>query len=175
VESAAARGDAARFNLPRPLKGRPGCDFSFSGLKTAVRHAVEALPGDGVSATDAADLCAGFQAAVGDVLADRVKNAIALFRARQPEGGALVVAGGVAANQALRARLASVAADGGLALALPPPALCTDNAAMIAWAGIERLRLGMTDGLDASPRARWPLDPNAPPVTGSGFKKGHKR
>ena len=175
VESAAARGDGSRFDLPRPLKGRPGCDFSFSGLKTAVRHAVEALPGDTIWATDVDDLCAGFQAAVGDVLADRVKNAIALFRARHPAGGTLVIAGGVAANQALRARQASVAADGGLALALPPPALCTDNAAMIAWAGIERLRLDMTDGLDASPRARWPLDPDAPAVSGTNHKKGGKR
>ena len=175
VERAAARGDATRFALPRPLKGRPNCDFSFSGLKTAVRHTLEALPGDGVSARDADDLCAGFQAAVADVIADRTANAIAQFRERRPEGGTLVVAGGVAANQALRARLGRVAADAGLALAVPPPELCTDNGAMIAWAGIERLRLGLTDGLDTSPRARWPLDPSAPPVTGSGFQKGRNR
>ena len=175
VERAAARGEAARFNLPRPLKGRPGCDFSFSGLKTAVRHAVEALPGEAVSAADAEDLSAGFQAAVVDVIADRLGNAIAEYRHRRPEGGALVVAGGVAANRALRERLGRVAAAAGLDLAIPPPEICTDNAAMIAWAGIERLRLGLTDGLDASPRARWPLDPNAPPVTGTGFQKGKKR
>ena len=124
---------------------------------------------------DADDLCAGFQAAVADVIADRTTNAIAQFREHRPQGGALVVAGGVAANQTLRTRLGRVAADGGLALAVPPPELCTDNGAMIAWAGIERLRLGLTDGLDASPRARWPLDPNAPPVTGTGFEKGRKR
>ncbi len=175
VEAAAARGDAMRFDLPRPLKGRPGCDFSFSGLKTAVRHAVEALPGGEVKPRDADDLCAAFQAAVGDVIADRTANAIAEFRKRRPRGGALVVAGGVAANRALRTRLGRVAADAGLDLAAPPPELCTDNGAMIAWAGIERLRLGLTDGLDASPRARWPLDPDAPPVTGTGFKKGGKR
>ena len=170
VEAAAARGAPERFALPRPLLGRAGCDFSFSGLKTAVRHVVEALPGGVAGAADADDLCAGFQAAVGDVIADRTKNAIAEFRKRRPEGGALVVAGGVAANKVLRARLGQVAAEAGLDLAIPPPEHCTDNAAMIAWAGIERLRLGMTDGLDASPRARWPLDPDAPPVTGSGHK-----
>ncbi len=175
VERAAARGEAARFNLPRPLKGRAGCDFSFSGLKTAVRHAVEALPGGCVSARDADDLSASFQAAVTDVIADRVVNAIAEYRRRLPAGGALVVAGGVAANRALRARLGRVAEVAGLDLAVPPPELCTDNGAMIAWAGIERLRLGLTDGLDASPRARWPLDPDAPPVTGTGFQKGRKR
>ncbi len=170
VERAARAGDPARFALPRPLKGRPGCNFSFSGLKTAVRHAVEALPAGGLTKRAVADLCAGFQAAVADVLADRAANAIALFRRRCPQGDTLVVAGGVAANQALRARLAGVARDAGLRLVAPPPALCTDNGAMIAWAGIERLRLGLSDGLDASPRARWPLDPQAPPATGAGVK-----
>ena len=170
VERAARRGDAARFALPRPLKGRVGCDFSFSGLKTAVRHAVEALGAGRPGVRDAADLCAGFQAAVADVLADRARNAIAVFRDRWPDGDTLVIAGGVAANLALRARLAAVAGEAGLRLAAPPPALCTDNAVMIAWAGIERLRLGLTDGLDASPRARWPLDPDAPPATGAGVK-----
>ncbi len=170
VEQAARAGDAARFRLPRPLKGRAGCDFSFSGLKTAVRHAVEALAHDDLAERDVADLCAGFQAAVADVLADRTANAIRLFRERFAHGDTLVVAGGVAANQALRARLAEVAREAGLRLVAPPPELCTDNGAMIAWAGIERLRLGLTDGLDASPRARWPLDAHAPPATGAGVK-----
>ncbi len=170
VEGAAAAGDAGRFALPRPLKGRPGCDFSFSGLKTAVRHAVAALPAAALSERDTADLCASFQAAVGDVLADRTANAAAAFRERYPESGALVIAGGVAANAALRARLAQVATAEGLTFVAPPPELCTDNAAMIAWAGIERLKLGLTDPLDASPRARWPLDADAPPATGAGVK-----
>ena len=170
VESAAAAGDSDRFALPRPLKGRPGCDFSFSGLKTAVRHAVAALPPGSLSERDTTDLCASFQAAVGDVLADRTANAAAAFRERCPGGETLVIAGGVAANGALRARLAQVATDQGLTLIAPPPELCTDNAAMIAWTGIERLRLGLTDSLDASPRARWPLDPDAPPATGAGVK-----
>ena len=159
VEAAARAGDAARIDLPRPMHGREGADFSFSGLKTAVRHTIAALPPGPVSARDAADLAAGFQAAVADVIVDRSRNAIAAFRGLHPAGDTLVVAGGVAANQTLRARLAALAAAEGVRLVAPPPALCTDNAAMIAWAGVERLRLGLTDGLDAPARPRWPLDP----------------
>ena len=161
VETAALDGDPARFDLPRPLRGRPGADFSFSGLKTAVRLVAEALPPGAFAPGDLADLAASFQAAVGDVLADRTAHAIALFRARHPTALTLVVAGGVAANAALRARLGEVAASHDMRLVAPPPRLCTDNAAMIAWAGIERLRLGLTDGLDFAPRPRWPLDPHA--------------
>ena len=170
VEAAARRGDSSRFALPRPLKGRAGCDFSFSGLKTAVRQAAMSLPGAAPTATDVDDLCAGFQAAVADVLADRTGHAIDIFRQRCPHGDTLVVAGGVAANGALRTVLATLAGEHGLALVAPPPRLCTDNGAMIAWAGIERLQRGLTDGLDTSPRARWPLDPDAPPATGAGVK-----
>jgi N6-L-threonylcarbamoyladenine synthase len=161
VERTARGGDAARFELPRPLRGRPGADFSFSGLKTAVRLAAESLPPGDFAPADLADLAASFQAAVGDVLADRTAHAIAQFRARHPRASTLVVAGGVAANAALRARLSAVAAEHGMTLVAPPPALCTDNAAMIAWAGLERFRLGLTDGLDFAPRPRWPLDPRA--------------
>ena len=165
LEAAAAGGDAARFELPRPLRGRPGADFSFSGLKTAVRVVAEGLPpgpeGRGFAPRDVADLAAGFQAAVSDVLVDRTRNAITMFRARHPDATALVVAGGVAANRTLRARLTDLATVHGMTMTAPPPALCTDNAAMIAWAGIERLRLGLSDGLDFAPRPRWPLDPRA--------------
>jgi N6-L-threonylcarbamoyladenine synthase len=161
VELAAQGGDPARFDLPRPLRGRPGADFSFSGLKTAVRLAAEGLPPGAFAPGDLADLAASFQAAVGDVLADRTAHAIALFRARHPAARTLVVAGGVAANAALRARLSEAAAAHDMRLVAPPPRLCTDNAAMIAWAGIERLRLGLIDGLDFAPRPRWPLDPHA--------------
>ena len=164
IERAAARGTAGRFALPRPLKGRAGADFSFSGLKTAVRHAVDSLPtappGDGGDG-DVADIAAEFQAAVADVLADRTGNAMAMFRDRHDAAGTLVVAGGVAANAALRARLEHVAAADGFGFAAPPAWLCTDNAAMIAWTGIERLRLGLQDGMDFAPRPRWPLDPAA--------------
>ncbi len=172
IERAARAGDARRFPLPRPLAGRPGCDFSFSGLKTALRQQAQALAdaSGALAADDAADLAAGLQAAIGDCLADRTAHAIALFRARWPGGNSLVVAGGVAANAALRQQLAALAADRGLAFIAPPPALCTDNGAMIAWAGLERLRLGLVDGLDFAPRPRWPLDPAAAPAIGAGVK-----
>jgi N6-L-threonylcarbamoyladenine synthase len=160
-------GDPHRFMFPRPLKGRPGCDFSFSGVKTAVRTMVDEL--GTLSPTDVADLAAGFQAAVVDAIADRVARAIAQFQLSYA-GGALVVAGGVAANTALRAALNARAAGAGLPFIAPPLALCTDNAVMIAWAGIERLRLGMTDPLDVKARPRWPLDPSAPVRPGAGVK-----
>jgi N6-L-threonylcarbamoyladenine synthase len=169
IECAAREGDPGRFALPRPLLGRAGCDFSFSGLKTAVRQAIEALP-DAPGPRDVADLAASFQAAVADVLADRAAHALDLFRARYPGGGTLVVAGGVAANQTLRTRLEATAGDYGFRFLAPPQRLCTDNATMIAWAGIERLRLGLTDALDFAPRPRWPLDPTAPKAVGAGVK-----
>jgi N6-L-threonylcarbamoyladenine synthase len=159
LEAAALGGDAARFTLPRPLRGRPGCDFSFSGLNTAIRHTVDALPPGPLDARDVADIAAAFQAAVGDVLVDRSINAFAAFRDAHPATPpALVVAGGVAANKALRQQLADLCAREGARLVAPPLGLCTDNAAMIAWAGLEHLRRGETDGLDFAPRPRWPLD-----------------
>lgn len=162
VEAAARHGDPARFDLPRPMRGRRGCDFSFSGLKTAVRVARQELRE--FTDRDAADLAAGFQQAVADVLADRCAHALARFREAHGRPGPLVVAGGVAANAVLRARLREVAAAGETALLAPPPALCTDNAAMVAWAGIERLRLGLSDPLDFAPRPRWPLSELRPPA-----------
>ena len=164
VEQAARDGDPRRFALPRPMKGRPGCDFSFSGLKTAVRQTIEALPpgrDGGPTASDVADLAAAFQQAVGESTADRTRHAIAAFRDRHPTGDTLVVAGGVAANTHLRGVLQDLAAAEGLRFLAPPQRLCTDNGAMIAWAGVERLRLGMADRLDFAPRPRWPLDPGA--------------
>lgn len=157
VEQAARRGDPNRFALPRPLLGRPGADLSLSGLKTAVRLAAEKLPAP-VSGQDLADLAASFQAAVADLLADRLKNALALFQADHPSGRHVVIAGGVAANQALRARLQTLTDAAGLTLVAPPLKLCTDNGAMIAWAGLERLARGEQHGLDAPCRPRWPLD-----------------
>ena len=169
VQKAAERGDPARFALPRPMKGKPGCDFSFSGLKNDVRLLVESLPHP-LSDQDVADVCAAFQAAVADSIGDRTRRAIAQFTKEWPEGRHLVVAGGVAANSALRAMLERVAGQGGLTFLAPPLKLCTDNAAMIAWAGVERFRLGLTDTLDFAPRPRWPLDPAAPKARGAGVK-----
>ena len=154
VEAAAKGGNPQRFALPRPMWRKPGCDFSFSGLKTAVRQTVEKLPAQDAQAV--ADLCASFQRTVGGVLADRCANALSLA-----PSATLVVAGGVAANVYLRGRLETLAAQHGARLVAPPIRFCTDNGAMIAWAGIERLRLGKTDGLDFRPRPRWPLDPSA--------------
>jgi len=157
VEAAARDGDAGRFKLPRPLRGRPGCDFSFSGLKTAVRQAALDL-GDGITDADAADLAAGFQAAVCDVVRDRCRRAFECLESFT-DGGApvLVAAGGVAANISLRETLDELCAAEGARLVVPPVGLCTDNAAMIAWAGLERLRAGERSPLDFKPRPRWPL------------------
>ena len=137
--------------------GRPGCDFSFSGLKTAVAHEAARQGAGALPVQVAADIAASFQCAVADVLADRATHAMAMMRTRAPHAHVLVVAGGVAANAAIRAALASVADQHGFKLIAPPVRLCTDNAVMVAWTGIERLRLGLADGLDVAPRPRWPL------------------
>jgi len=158
VEQAAKHGDAARFAFPRPMLGRADANFSLSGLKTAVRN--EASRIETITPQDVNDLCAGFQAAVLESTADRLSVGLKLFRERFGAPTALVAAGGVAANQAIRAALDGVATTAGTKLVMPPPALCTDNGAMIAWAGAERLALGMVDGMDSAPRARWLLDAN---------------
>jgi N6-L-threonylcarbamoyladenine synthase len=160
VERAARRGDPTRFDLPRPLKGRPGCDFSFAGLKTAVAREVELLrrAGGAPTAADVADLCAGFQAAVADVLVDRTGRAMAHMGA---DGRRFVVAGGVAANAMLRARLKTLCDARGFDFHAPALKYCGDNAAMIALVGAERLAAGSCDGLDAPARPRWPLDASA--------------
>jgi N6-L-threonylcarbamoyladenine synthase len=159
VEAAALEGDPDRFPLPRPLLGRPTADFSLSGLKTAVRHAaIAAAP---LSRKDVADLCASFQAAVVDTVEDRLRVALGLYRKRGKSATALVLAGGVAANAAMRAALSRFAQQSGMPMVAPPLRLCTDNGAMIAWAGIEKLRLGRSDDLSAPARPRWPLDPGA--------------
>ncbi|HTW28436.1 MAG TPA: tRNA (adenosine(37)-N6)-threonylcarbamoyltransferase complex transferase subunit TsaD [Acetobacteraceae bacterium] len=154
VERLAAGGDPRRYAFPRPLLGRPGCDFSFSGLKTSVAQVVAAFPAGPLPAQAAADLAAGFQAAVADTLADRAAHALAMMTTARR----LVVAGGVAANAAIRTALQAVAAAYGRELVAPPPRLCTDNAVMVAWAGLERLRAGLVDPLSAAPRPRWPLE-----------------
>ena len=170
VERMALGGDPAAFDLPRPMRGHASLDFSFSGLKTALRRAAQAAAP--LSEGDVADLCASFQGAVADVLEDRVGRALGRFADEEGTGGAVVVAGGVAANRALRERLERVARAHGSRLVAPPLRLCTDNAAMIAHAGALRLAAGEA-GADLSPRPRWPLDADAAPRVGSG-RRGAK-
>jgi N6-L-threonylcarbamoyladenine synthase len=163
VEREAANGDPDRFTLPRPMLGRPKPDFSLSGLKTALRLEAERVAP--LTATDVADICASFQAAVVDVVVDRTRVGLKMFREEVGHPTALVAAGGVAANGAIRRALSRLAGEAGLKLVAPPLDLCGDNGAMIAWAGIERLRLGLTDDMTAPARARWPLgSPDPAPV-----------
>jgi N6-L-threonylcarbamoyladenine synthase len=154
LEAIAAEGDPKRFDLPRPLLRREGCDFSFSGLKTAVAQLVAGYDNSALPRQLVADIAASFQAAVADIMADRLAHALAML----PQAKAVIIAGGVAANLLLRTRLALVTGDRGRQLIAPPQRLCTDNAVMVAWAGIERLRLGLTDPLSTPCRPRWPLD-----------------
>jgi N6-L-threonylcarbamoyladenine synthase len=163
VETEARSGDPAAFDLPRPMLRRPGADFSLSGLKTAVRVEIQKL-GRAPRPADVANLCASFQAAVVDVIGDRTRAGLRLFREQLGPPKALVVAGGVAANQAIGHALTRLTTQVGVKLIIPAPALCTDNGAMIAWAGLERLRLGLTDRMDFAPRPRWPLDASASPA-----------
>lgn len=175
VEREAGNGDASRFRFPRPLLDRPGCDMSFSGLKTALlrtRDGVVAEKG-GLSGQDRADMCAGFQAAVMDVLAEKTRRALGAYLADAPAQPMLAVAGGVAANGEIRAALQAVCSEAGVAFTAPPLALCTDNAAMIAYAGLERMALGLVDDMTLSARPRWPLDRRAAPMLGGG-RKGAK-
>jgi len=176
VERAAIGGDPSRYPLPRPLLDRPGCDMSFSGLKTALlraRDGVVAANG-GLPVQDRADLAAAFQAAVCAILSEKSRRAIALYLAEDPDVPACAVAGGVAANAAIRAALQSVCAKGGVRFVAPPLAFCTDNAAMIAFAGLERLRLGLIDDLRLGARPRWPLDATAPAMLGGSDRKAAK-
>jgi len=169
IEREAAKGRAT-IALPRPMLGRPEPHFSLAGLKTALRREAEARAP--LSEHDIADLSASFQDAVADIIRDRTARALELYQERLgPEAQrALVVAGGVAANQRLKAALETVADAHGFRLVVPPPELCSDNAVMIAWAGAMRLSHGLVDELAAPIRARWPLDPGAPPAIGAGVK-----
>ena len=159
IEALARSGRPGKFSLPRPMIGREGADFSFSGLKTAVRQVVSDRGPLGDA--DRAGLAADFQAAVVDVMVDRIRSAIDRFRTEFGKLGSeptLVAAGGVAANRAIRAALQTICTQEGFSLALPPIELCTDNGAMVAWAGLERFACGSNDPLDYPPRARWPLE-----------------
>ena len=172
VEKAAKSGDPHRFDLPVPLKGADRPDFSFSGLKTALRRQATAL--GSLSEKDICDLCASFQNAALQSLDDRIARSLARYRSEIADTNpTLVVAGGVAANQAVRQMLENLCAQHGFSFLAPPMNLCTDNGAMIAWAGLEHLQAGHDQGMDDAPRPRWPLDDKANPIFGSG-KKGAK-
>ncbi len=155
VERAAAKGNPKAFDLPRPMLGRAGCDFSFSGLKTALRQLAAEKE---LSALFVADAAASLQAAIADILYDRARNAFRILGEENIKPTALVAAGGVAANSAIRTQLAKLANENRTPFTVPPATLCTDNGAMVAWAGVERLKLGLKDGLDFASRPRWPLD-----------------
>ncbi len=175
VQAEAEMGDPKRFRFPRPLLDRPDCNLSFSGLKTALMRMRDQIVAEkgGLTRQDRADLCAGFQAAVVDTLAEKTRRALAIYMEGNPATPTVAVAGGVAANTAIRAALQKVCAEAGATFTAPPLRLCTDNAAMIAYAGLERYRSGARDGLDLTARPRWPLDKTSPALIGSG-KKGAK-
>ena len=158
IEAMAKTGNPRRFALPRPMLGREGADFSLSGLKTAVRQVART---QSLDSTAEADLAAGFQAAIVDVLVDRTRAAMRRYIGEIGEGRVLVVAGGVAANRAIGLALAALCLQEGFMIRIPPPKLCTDNAAMVAWAGIERGALSLFDDLAIAPRSRWPLKETA--------------
>lgn len=175
VEREAAKGDPRRFAFPRPLLDRPGCDMSFSGLKTALLRARDGIVDEkgGLTRKDRADLCAGFQAAVAEVLGEKTRRALQRGKEELGAAPALAVAGGVAANTVIRAELETVAAEFGVDFIAPPLALCTDNAAMIAYAGAEMFQAGLRADMTLEARPRWPLDRKTPTLLGGG-KKGAK-
>ncbi|WP_439153647.1 tRNA (adenosine(37)-N6)-threonylcarbamoyltransferase complex transferase subunit TsaD [Yoonia sp.] len=175
VEAAAAQGDPNRFKLPRPLLNQPGCDMSFSGLKTAMLRARDGVIADrgGLTNQDQADLSAGFQAAVVDILTEKTRRALAEYLLLAPATRSFAIAGGVAANGPARSSLTALCAGLETDFFAPPLHLCTDNAAMIAYAGAARMQAGTVDDLTLSARPRWPLDDRAAPMLGSG-KKGAK-
>lgn len=177
VEKLAATGNETRFTLPKPLIGTTDCNLSFSGLKTAVRKIIETYAPDGdlahanIPAQDIADICACFQYTATDCLCRKLKRAISYFKQNYPLGKHLVVSGGVASNTYLREKLKTLALENNLTFAAPPIRFCTDNGVMIAWAGLERFKKGLTSSLDFKPRPRWPLDTNAPKAAGAGGVK----
>ncbi len=175
VEREAQSGDANRYPMPRPLLDRPGCDMSFSGLKTALLRARDSVVAEkgGLTLQDRADLAAGFQSAVAAILTEKSRRALLEYVALKPAKRSFAVAGGVAANSVIRAALMDVSAKLDTEFIAPPLALCTDNAAMIAYAGLERFAAGKSDDMALSARPRWPLDERSPALLGSG-KKGAK-
>ena len=174
VEEMAGMGDPDRFRFPRPLSGRQGCNLSFSGLKTAVGRSCENLRRDGaLDPRSIADLCAGFQRAVSDILAEKTATALEEFSDRIGRARDFAICGGVAANREIRSSLKAVCSERSIRFIAPDPALCTDNGAMIAWAGIERIHVGAKGDSDVRARPRWPLDSVSAPILGHG-KRGPK-
>lgn len=177
IEKLAAVGNDSRFTLPRPLMNSGDCNLSFSGLKTAVRKIIESYSPDGevehaiLPKQDIADICACFQMTATDCLIRKLESAIKYFRKNYPQGQHLVVSGGVASNTYLRNALKNLAHKNDLEFAAPPIRFCTDNGVMVAWAGLERYRLGYSSPLDFKPRPRWPLDEDAPKAPGAGGVK----
>ena len=167
IQRAASTGNANAIALPRPRKGTDDCHFSFSGLKTALAQKWQKT--EDKTPASCADFAASLQTAIADCLIDRTKRAMEIF-ARQTGSYQLVIAGGVAANIEIGSRLKKLAQDMSFELFIPPPSLCTDNAAMIAWTGHEYMALGLDSGLDFAPRPRWPLDADAPPPPGRGVR-----
>ncbi|MEL7106395.1 MAG: tRNA (adenosine(37)-N6)-threonylcarbamoyltransferase complex transferase subunit TsaD [Pseudomonadota bacterium] len=175
IEAAARAGDPAAVVLPRPLLDRPGCDMSFSGLKTALIREIEraTAPDGSLTARQQADIAAGFQSAVADILAEKTRRALDAYLTHRPTAPAVAVAGGVASNAMIRSALEQVAGQASVAFVAPPLELCTDNAAMIGWAGIELFQAGHSSDMTLAARPRWPLDPTKAGMLGSG-KKGAK-
>ncbi|MCC3861872.1 tRNA (adenosine(37)-N6)-threonylcarbamoyltransferase complex transferase subunit TsaD [Pseudemcibacter aquimaris] len=174
VEKAALNGDPKRFKFPRPLKGKPGSNFSFSGLKTAVLRARDEVVeenGGHLTKQDVSDLAASFQQALTETILNRVQNGIKEYLDTYPDAEPVfVVAGGVAANSAIKEKLAELCKEYNLTVKAPPMKLCTDNGAMIAWAGVEKFKRNEFADFDIGAVARWPLDPDAPPAVGAGVK-----
>jgi len=166
IEQMAAKGNAKAFELPQPLTDRPGCDFSFSGLKTALRMLVTQQKQEQPNPSFVPDAAASLQFTIAEILVNRTRNALKQLALENATMTTLVAAGGVAANQAIRENLQKLAAEYHVTFVAPPPELCTDNGAMVAWAGLERLRRGMIDTLDAAARPRWPLDENVKKASG---------
>ena len=177
IEKLAAMGDDSRFSLPHPLANSGDCNLSFSGLKTAVRKVIESYAEDGDVAhailpkQDVNDICACFQKTATECLTAKLERAIKYFKQKYPHGKHVVVSGGVASNTYLRGKLHDLSLRHGLEFAAPPIKFCTDNGVMVAWAGLERFRLGLVSELDFKPRPRWPLDENAPKAAGAGGVK----
>ena len=175
LEKTARSGNPERYSLPRPLVGKPGCDFSFSGLKTALVRTVDKFVRSGARPTNEqiSNLAASYQAAIADCLVDRTANAMKMYRIKHGRDLRFVIAGGVAANALIRSNMEALCELEGFSYFAPPLWLCTDNGAMIAWAGLEHLAKGHTDPLDFPARARWPLDQQSAPKIGHG-KRGVK-